>query len=89
MSRVKIKELYWEIQNKCNYAEDAWKEYKDIEVVPRKIVEMIIEKCKEIDSRYTTDDNFANSYYSGRRQSAYELQEYTESLLKYFEEDKE
>ena len=85
-SRVEIRDLYDDVANDCN--NDTYARVCRIEVVPRKLVEMIIAKCEEIDSRYTVEDDFTNSvYYSGRRQSAHELQEYTKALLKYFEED--
>ena len=56
----------------------------DIEVVPRKMVEMIIEKCKKI--QYNNDDD-SEPVERGEWYAADELKEYAESLLKQFEED--
>mgnify|MGYP007092191633 CR=1 FL=1 len=46
MNRVTIKELYWELDSDAS--NKSWDDAKEIEVVPRKMIEMIIERCKEI-----------------------------------------
>lgn len=75
MSRVTIKELYWEI-NEDKYASNVWDGYKDIEVVPRKMVEMIIEKCRQDVIKYNHDSEEAAC-----------IEQYAESLLRQFEEE--
>lgn len=77
MSSVKIKELYWEIE-RDNYASKVWDGYKDIEVVPRKMVEMIIERC-------LTGEKLVNQTTA---MEVRDIRNYAESLLKQFEEDK-
>lgn len=57
---------------------DEQVEVKDVEIVPRKMVEMIIEKAKE----ECSDVN--NSYYSRKINNIWE---YAELLLKQFEEE--
>lgn len=80
MSRVTIKELYWEI-NEDEHADDVWEDYKDIEVVPRKTVEMIIEECK----RNTITNYKYGNYCAGDNLT--HIGDYAESLLKQFEEE--
>lgn len=79
-SRVTIKELYWEI-DRDTYASNVWNGYKDIEVIPRKIVEMIIKKCeKEILSDYKSVAAVAEASI---------IKRYAEELLEQFEGDEE
>lgn len=80
MSRATIKDLYWELQ----FAGKGWDDAKDIEVVPRKIVEMIIKKCKDHASGPRPSD-----YIVGVSDEAGCIAKYAESLLKQFEEDEE
>lgn len=93
MGRVTIKELYWEI-DRDTYASNVWNGYKDIEVVPRKMVERIIEKCEEIIKKqeHVLESYDPDSYISGNalavRLSMMQLKEYAESLLEQFEEEK-
>lgn len=77
MSRVTIKELYGEI----DYDEDDYIAIKDIEVVPRKIVEMIIAECNSQISDFKGNHGIVNT--------AIHIKRYAESLLEQFEEDKE
>lgn len=78
MSRVAIKDLYWEISNDT-YASNVWDGYKDIEVVPRKIVEMIIEKCeKDICNDQKSVPAVAEASL---------IKRYAEELLEKFEDD--
>lgn len=68
-------------------------EVKDIEIVPRKMVEMILERCQEEIDAYTLDDicysNADRHYANGRLDMAYQVRDYANVLLKQFEEDKE
>ena len=84
MSRATIKDLYWEIAQET-YANNVWMKYKDIEVVPRKMVEMIIEKCKEIQHDNNNDDD---RHECGKWCASDEIKEYAESLLDEFENGK-
>lgn len=60
---------------------DEQVEVKDIEIVPRKMVEMIIERCEcTINCACYTEDNM-------RVLEARDIKEYAESLLKQFEEE--
>jgi len=80
MSRVIIKDLYRDMNN-CNMS--IWSKCANIEVVPRKMVEMIIEECKRNEifnhahGNYCAADNLQH------------IRECAESLLKQFEEDSE
>ena len=83
MNHVTIKELYWEISedkygDKVN---NVWEDYKDIEVVPRKMVEMIIERCKKDFCSRTNDGSMCYE--------ASCIKDYAESLLKQFDEEDE
>lgn len=78
MSRVSIKELYWELTDD-KYSNNVWEKYKDIELVPRKMVEMIIEKCEE--------DSAQPFYHDCIIEEARDIKRYAKSLLKQFEED--
>lgn len=81
MSTVTIKELYWELNSDAS--NKSWDDAKEIEIVPRKIVEMIIDRC-------VTDVNDSDWRYSadkGKICEAADIKEYAESLLKQFEED--
>ena len=75
MNRVTIKDVYRDFA----YAAVS-NDVKNIEVVPRKMVEMIIEYCKR--------ESEINDYHDAVRIEAYEIQQYAESLLKQFEEEK-
>jgi hypothetical protein len=83
MSSVAIKDLYWEVSND-KYASNVWNGYKDIEVVPRKMVEMIIAKCTDHASGPKPSD-----YIISVSNEADWIAKYAESLLKQFEEDPE
>lgn len=74
MSKVAIRDIFYHISNA-----DIDK-VQDIEVVPRKIIELIIEKCNE------ENKDVNNSYYSRKINH---IREYAELLLKQFEEDEE
>ena len=77
MNRVKINDIF----NMC-YVERP--RVADIEVVPRKMVEMIIKKCKDHASGPRPSD-----YIVGVSDEAGVIAKYAESLLKQFEEDAE
>ena len=70
MSSVKIKDIYYDGEV------DSCEKVKNIEVVPRKIVEMIIEKCHQDIIKYNHNSEEAAC-----------IKQYAESLLKQFEED--
>lgn len=78
MSRVAIKDLFWEISND-KYASNVWDGYKDIEVVPRKIVEMIIERC-------SIGEKLVNKTTA---MEVRDIRNYAESLLEKFENDEQ
>lgn len=75
MSRVTI-ETIGEIIYSYSYPK-----VKDIEVVPRKMVEMIIAECEQTLNSPTTNWS--------RKDEAGFIKTFAESLLKKFEEDKE
>lgn len=77
MSSVTIKELYWEL--KFGPSEE-WTGAKDIEVVPRKMVEMIIEKCNK-----DADDPELEEFDA--HNEAYYIAHFAKELLKQFEEE--
>lgn len=90
MNRVTINDLAWDYKH--NTMQKELIESCDIEVVPRKMVEMIIERGKELEDYYTDCECYSYNdehYTRGRVASAYDIREYAESLLKQFEEDKE
>ena len=78
MSGITVGDLWREY---CD--NEKWQTLKDIEVVPRKMVEMIMEECESLKitnyryGNYCAGDNFAH------------IKNYAESLLKQFEEDKD
>lgn len=81
MDKVTIKDLYWELSSDELYRDFIWDGCKDIEVVPRKIVEMIIEKCEE--------DSAQPFYHDCIIEEARDIKRYAESLLRQFEGDTE
>lgn len=78
MSSVKIKDIYYDGEV------DSCEKVKNIEVVPRKMIELIIEKCNEIVVEFGQDPT---NYANGRCNSARQLNDYAEWLLELFEED--
>ena len=93
MSRVTIDNIQHDASGLDNMSwADITKLYQ-IEVVPRKMVERIIEKCEEIIKKqeHVLESYAPDSYIRGNalavRLSAMQLKEYAESLLKQFEED--
>ena len=79
MSRVTMKDIYWELSSDQMFRDFMWDSCKDIEVVPRKMVEMIIERLKEHKAN-TIEDSYTNWVLG-------DTLDYAESLLKQFEED--
>lgn len=65
----------------------------DIEIVPRKIVERILERCQEEIDSYTLEDiccsNSDHHYANGKLDMAYQVRDYAKRLLAKFEEDNE
>lgn len=60
----------------------------DIEVVPRKMVEMIIEHCLE-DYKCMCESQGVDQYANGICVESTEIKRYAETLLKQFEEEEE
>lgn len=83
MGKVTIKDIYWDLSSDEMNHNFAWDGCKDIEVVPRKIVEMIIEKCERMMDFYSADYDFTR----GKKWAYDEIRAYAESLLMEFEED--
>jgi hypothetical protein len=79
MSRVTLIDIYNERFNEPSLKLSAT---ADIEVVPRKIVEMIIAKCAD----HASGPKPSN-YIAGVSDEADWIKNYAESLLKQFEED--
>ena len=78
MSRVTLNDIY------CDYdVQDE--EAKDIEVIPRKMVEMIIKKCEEEKEELRPSCDVPIEH--GEITAYTNIREYAESLLKQFEED--
>jgi len=73
MSSVKIKDIYYDGEV------DSCEKVKNIEVVPRKLVEMIIEQCKK--DMCSAKNDGAMCYEASC------IKDYAESLLEQFEED--
>ncbi len=73
MSRVRLIDIYNERFNEPSLKLSAT---ADIEVVPRKLVEMIIKKCRQDVIKYNHDSEEAAC-----------IEQYAESLLRQFEED--
>lgn len=65
---------------------DKWHECMATPIVPRKMVEMIIERCKEIQFYNDSNDSPIENGHWG---AADEIKDYAESLLEQFEEDTE
>lgn len=82
MSRVTIQELYDDIVD-TDFVK--YLKMNNTEIVPRKIVEMIIKKCEEIQNDNYHDDE---PHECGKCSASDDIKEYAESLLKQFEEDK-
>ena len=88
MSRVTIEQIYSDFtvprtaarEHGMNYEQYA--KLAETEIVPRKMVEMIIEKCKDPVSGPKPSD-----YIVGISDEAELIAKYAESLLKQFEED--
>lgn len=92
MSRVTIESLYSDFIIPRTNAREYGANYEqyvklaEMEVVPRKMVEMIIEKCKEIQHDNNADYDYMEC---GKWCASDEIKDYAESLLKHFEEEKE
>ena len=83
MRRVTIHDVYRE----CEEADynDAYWSFRGTEIVPRKMVEMIIKKCEKMMGFYTCDTEFTR----GKKWAYDDIRAYAESLLMEFEEDDE
>ncbi len=80
MSRVTIEGIYYDL-----FGEIAPEEGLKIEVVPRKMVEMIMEYCLE-DYKCMSESQGVDQYANGICVEAIEIRNYARSLLKQFEE---
>lgn len=78
MSRVTLIDIYNERFNESSLKLSAT---ADIEVVPRKIIEMIIKECNSQISDFHHNPSIVNT--------ATHIKHYAESLLQQFEEDPE
>ena len=88
MSRVAIRDLYMDIADNCyDYADKEFDIIVDTEIVPRKIVEKIIEMCKKNEDELRP--YYGEPFEDGQDIAYTNIREYAESLLKQFEEDKE
>lgn len=83
MSRVTIDELGNDYMLNVHYKEAD--KISDVEIVPRKMVEKIIEKCERMMDFYTCDTEFTR----GKKWAYDDIRAYAESLLMEFEEDDE
>ena len=81
MSRVTIEDIYYDL-----YGEVKPKDGLKIEVVPLKIVELIIEWCDSIIELVEPDAD--DIFEGGKIYEARDIKHYAEFLLKEFEEDK-
>ena len=78
MSRVTILDLVSDYKD-ADIDMSTCKKSRDIQVIPRKMVEMIIEKCVR--------DESEPAYSNATQEEATDIRKYAESLLKQFEED--
>ena len=83
MNHITINDIWGEIYDSKEYNMQEIDKLSSIEVVPRRMMEMIIDECNEIIDNYKCDDT---NYACGRRNSAVQLHEYTKTLLKQFDE---
>lgn len=79
MSRVTIKDIFWTLDSGRLDRDVIWDGCRNIEIVPRKMVEMIIERLKRNISS-CENDSYADFTLT-------DVLQYAESLLKKFEED--
>lgn len=82
MSSVTLGDIYWEMHKDPN----SYEALKNIIVVPRKMVEMIIKQCVQDDEYFR---NNVAIYASGIRAEAMGLKLYAEYLCDQFEEGEE
>ena len=75
MSRVTFGDLYIDYLDINTSVKDC-KKVQEVEIVPRKMVEMIIEKCRQDIIKYNHNSEEAAC-----------IKQYAESLLKQFEEE--
>ena len=81
MGRVTIKDIYWELSSDEMTRNFLWDGCKDIEIIPRKMLEMTIDYCLQNEAYFESMGR--NDVAIGLRSA----REYAESLLKVFEED--
>lgn len=85
MSRVTFGDLYCDYLDINTSVKDCRK-VQDVAIVPRKMVEMIIEKCLE-DYEHSCEYQGIDKYANGICVESKDIKRYAESLLKQFEEE--
>lgn len=85
MSRVTILDLVSDYKD-ADIDMSTCKKSRDIQVIPRRIVELIMGKCIEIEWAYGGDMNDEPVQF-GKNCAASDILEYAKSLLEQFEED--
>lgn len=85
MSRVTIDNIQHDASGLDNMSWAEITELYQIEVVPRKMVEMIIEKCKK--NEEALRPHYGDSYSNGLDTAYMIIRDYAESLLEQFEKE--
>ena len=97
MSRVTIQDLYKEVVRDRYDSNVGWDEYKDMEIVPRKMVEMIIDYCenladlhhKNLKHAIDIQDKEGEKFFRQLEYAFRGVINYSSILLTQFEEDPE
>lgn len=79
MSKVTVNDV-WK-----DFPTDEWADAIKIPIVPRRMVEMIIERCESLVNLYSRIDNY--DYCAGENYAYDQIINYANSLLKQFEEE--
>ena len=86
-SRVTVGDLLWDCKNSAIISRGDVSKIEDVEIVPRKMVEIIIDKCNdEIDYCKQFE---GNEYYDGKADGVGFIKNITKMLLKEFDDDGE
>ena len=85
MSGVKICDLLWDCKDSAIISRGDVTKIEDIKIVPRKIIEMIIEKCKK--NEEALRPYYGEPFEDGQDVAYTNIRVYAELLLKQFEED--
>lgn len=97
MSRVTIQDLYKEVVRDRYDSNVGWDGYKDVEIVPRKMVEMIIDYCENLADLHYKNLKHAIDIQDKEGEKSFRQLEYafrgvinySSILLTQFEEDPE